>query len=67
MARNDNGATHRDRVATDPNLKDAERLMIEALTLLDKSGLQSDAGAHLDLAIQRLRTCISGPKDHQLH
>lgn len=40
-------------------------LMIDALDILDRSGGPGVAGAHLDLAIHRLRESIDRAKDEE--
>lgn len=40
----------------------ALELMMEALVTLDESALPADIGAHLDLAIVRLRQYVDAPE-----
>ncbi len=45
---------------TDSNLVDALGLMERALVMLDEAGNTREVGAHLDLAINRLRDLLPG-------
>jgi hypothetical protein len=43
-------------------LGEALRLMAQALDILDRENAPADIGAHLDMAIQRLRHGLSAPE-----
>ncbi|WP_324808324.1 hypothetical protein SH584_02615 [Sphingomonas sp. LY29] len=48
-------------VSTGVGIDGAMRLMTEALIILDENDMPADIGAHLDLAINRLRDHMRGP------
>lgn len=56
----DPAAPSPDTVSPDDQAKQALALMVEALDLIDSSEGSGAAGAHLDLAIHRLREWIDG-------